>query len=152
MKKLFFTPSAAFLLILLLVLESCTQKPVYEETIKLTNSTWERFDIKKISFPVDEEDKTYCIQVIMKTNPSFAYDEFPIYVILTTPSGEERMREISVKIDKTSNSRSNQGSTTLWKEITISNKGTCKLSIESLIPKHETPGLDEISIVVNQVD
>ncbi len=152
MKKLFFTPYAAFLLVILLVLESCTQKPVYEQTIKLTNSTWERFDIKKVSFPVDQEDKTYSIQVTMKTTPSFTYEEFPIYVILTTPSGEERMREISVKIDKTSNSGLNQGSTTLWKEITISKKGTCKLSFENLIPKYETPGLDEISIVVNQVD
>ncbi len=129
---------------------SCSQKPFFQETIILKNSIWERFDIKSISFPIEKENETYTINLKMKTNASFAYDEYPVYVILTTPAGEERMREVTLKINKISGSTINEGSTILWKDISIANKGKCKITIENQIPKYETPGVEWMSIEVEQ--
>jgi len=133
---------------------SCKQKPLFVEVSKMKNSTWDRFVLKNFSFPIQEEGKTYNISLELKTNADFAYDELPIYVILTSPSGEERMRDIIVKV-KENNQFIGQkkdnfwiSSSTLWKEIILSEKGQCKISIENMLPRVETAGIEEISIVV----
>lgn len=145
-KKLF----SGLLLISLLITLSCSVKPFYEEVTKFKNATWDRFTIKIFTFPIQEEGKTYSISLKLKTDSTFLYEEFPVYVILTTPGGEERMRDVILKAAKNSTSASNENTTLLWKEITIADKGICKISIENQIPKIETSGVEELKIVVTE--
>jgi hypothetical protein len=66
------------------------------------------------------------------------------------------MREINIPIRENGKmlgepkEKSFEVKTILWKEILFSDKGNCKISIENIIPKIQTEGIDEIGIVVTK--
>jgi hypothetical protein len=86
----------------------------------------------------------------------FPYDDLRFYVILTTPSGEERMREVTIPVRDNGKmigmptGKIYENSIVLWKDISFTDKGKCKISIENLIPKIQTEGIDEIGVVVTK--
>ena len=135
---------------------SCNRGPVFEKYLKMKNSIWDRFDQKFFEFPVEGTGKSYDITFVIRNNVQFQYDDMPVYVILTTPSGEERMREVSVPVRKNGkmiglqNLNSFESRTILWRNINIADKGKCKISIENMIPKIQTEGIDEIGILVTR--
>jgi len=122
----------------------------------MKNTTWDRFDIKQFEIPINEEAKSYDIQVVVRCTEQFQYDNLPFYVILTTPSGEERMREVNVlvrdngKMITQPNSTKSEARLILWKGINMADKGNCKITLENMIPKIQTEGIDEIGIVVTE--
>ncbi len=149
---LFFTMAIFFV--------SCNRssKPVYEKYLKMKNSTWDRFDIKDFKIPVTEAAKTYEITVVVRCNEKFQYDGLPFYVIITTPSGEERMREVTVPVRDNSKlitepeGTRSESRLVLWKSINIADKGNCKITLENMIPKIQTEGIEEIGIVVTEAE
>ena len=135
---------------------SCSRGPVYEHYVKMQNTTWDRFDIKKFEIPVTEAAQSYDITAVVRCTESFQYDNLPFYAIITTPSGEERMREINVPVrengklitdPKTSKSESR---IVLWRKISMTDAGNCTITLENMIPKIQTEGIDEIGIVVEK--
>ena len=146
-------------IIILFALALCTTScdktgPVYEKYLKMKNSTWDRFDQKYFEIPIDDVTKSFDITFIVRTTGKLAYDEIPFYLILTTPAGEERIREIKIPIRENDKMigelKGNVYETrvVLWQDLSISVKGNCKVSVENLIPKIQTEGIDEIGIVV----
>jgi len=133
---------------------SCDHGPVYEKYLKMKNSTWDRFDQKYFEIPVDDASNSFDITFIIRVTSKLAYDEIPFYVILTTPAGEERIREIKIQVRENGKIVGKQTGAAyetrveLWKDLSITGKGNCKISIENLIPKIQTEGIDEIGIVV----
>ncbi len=148
------------LLILLLfaisaITVSCGKEgPVYEKYLKMKNSTWDRFDQKYFEIPIDDVTESYDMTFVVRTTGKLAYDEIPFYLILTTPAGEERIREIKIPVRENGKMigelKGNVYETrvVLWQDLSISVKGNCKVSVENLIPKIQTEGIDEIGIVV----
>ena len=135
---------------------SCDRGPVFEHYLKMKNSVWDRFDIKQIDIPVDKVPINYDITVVAHCTEKFQYDELPFYVILTTPSGEERMREVTVPVrekgklildPKTGKA---EVRLILWKGLNMAEKGNCKITFENMIPKIQTEGIDEIGVVVTK--
>ncbi len=146
-----------FLFAIALFTVSCNKEgPIYEKYLKMKNSTWDRFDQKYFEIPIDDLSKSYDITFVVRTTSKLAYDEIPFYIILTTPAGEERIREIKIPIrenDKmTGQLKGNvyENCVILWQDINLSVKGNCKVSVENLIPKIQTEGIDEIGIVVEK--
>jgi len=143
-----------FILLFLGFAISCDRGPVYQNYLKMKNSIWDRFDQKFFEIPIEKPGKTYNITFFAKTTADFIYDGLPVYVILTSPSGEERMREVTIKIRaKGSFTGVKTGElwearTTLWESLGVADIGKCKISIENLIPKIQTQGIDGIGIVV----
>jgi gliding motility-associated lipoprotein GldH len=135
---------------------SCNQGPVFEKYTKMKDATWDRFSMKLLEFPVQEADKSYDISLVVRNTAGFQYDKLPVYIIFTTPSGEERMREVNIAIRENGKmlgiAKNNhfEVTTVLWKEINLADKGNCKISIENIIPKIQTIGIDEIGIVVTK--
>jgi gliding motility-associated lipoprotein GldH len=135
---------------------SCNNGPVFEKYLKMKDSVWDRFSMKIFEIPIEDVGKNYDISLIVRNTDKFEYDKLPVYVILTTPSGEERMREINIPIRENGKmlgepkEKSFEVKTILWKEILFSDKGNCKISIENIIPKIQTEGIDEIGIVVTK--
>ncbi len=135
-------------------LVSCKRGPVYEKSQKMKNSTWDRFDNKFFEIPIEDAGKTYDITFVTHCAEPFPYDELPFYVILTTPSGEERMREVKVpvrdngKLIKESKDGNPEARMVLWSNISMAEKGKCKISIENMIPIIQTEGIDDIGIVI----
>jgi gliding motility-associated lipoprotein GldH len=130
--------------------------PVYEKYLKMKNTTWDRFDIKQFEIPVEEAAQNYDITAVVRCSEQFQYDNLPFYVILTTPSGEERMREVTIpvrengKITNDPKTMKPESRLVLWSSINIADKGQCKITLENMIPKFQTEGIDEIGIVVTK--
>jgi gliding motility-associated lipoprotein GldH len=141
---------------MLVLLPACNKGPVFEKYLKMKDATWDRFSMKLFEIPVEDEGESYDIILSIRNTAGFQYDKLPVYVILTTPSGEERMREINIPIRENgkmlgeAKSGSFEIKTVLWKEINLADKGKCKISIENIIPKIQTEGIDEIGIVVTK--
>jgi gliding motility-associated lipoprotein GldH len=144
------------LLTIILFTISCDRGPVYEKYQKMKNSTWDRFDPKLFEIPVEDPAKNFDINFVVRITNKLVYDELPFYIILTTPAGEERIREIKIPVRENGKMigelKGNiyEASIELWKEINIAEKGKCKISIENMIPKIQTEGIDEIGIVVTK--
>jgi gliding motility-associated lipoprotein GldH len=135
---------------------SCDRGPVYENYLKMKNTVWDRFDIKQFDIPIAKPAKSYDITVVVKCTDQFTYDNLPFYVIITTPSGEERMREVNVpvrengKLITAPDGTNAEARMLLWKNISMADKGNCKITLENMIPKIQTEGIDEIGIVVTE--
>jgi len=142
------------LLSVTILFSSCDRGPLYENYQKMKNSTWDRFDNKFFEIPVEDATTKFDITFVVHCNEKFVYDNLPFYVILTTPSGEERMREVTVPVKENGKlildpeSKKSEARIVLWKNINLAAKGKCKLSIENMIPKIQTEGIDEIGIIV----
>jgi len=141
---------------IILIFSSCNKGPVFEKYLKMKNVTWDRFDIKQFDFPVAEAGKSYDITVIVRCTDQFQYDDLPFYAILTTPSGEERMREVTVPVRENgklildSKTAKTESRMVLWKSINMADPGKCKITLENMIPKIQTEGIDEIGMVVTK--
>lgn len=135
---------------------SCEKGPVFEKYLKLTNSTWDRFDIKQIEIPIKEVAVSYDITMIVRCTEQIKSDKLPLYVILTSPKGEESIREISMPVRENGKLIAEPKETKaesrliLWKSFSMADKGKYKITIENLIPKIQTEGIDEVGIVVTK--
>lgn len=144
-----------FLLISLLAFSACKSEPVYQNSCEMKGNTWSRFDNKTFEIPIAEGGKSYAIFLTLKRTADFPYDEFPVFATLKTPAGEERTKEFNFKLreyiktgDEVKDSLSYE--LPLWKELFISDKGKCTLTIENIIPKIETPGIASVGILVKK--
>jgi len=143
-------------LLILISLVSCSRGPVFEKYFTFQNNTWDRFNQIHFNFPVEDTESVYTISLILKPSRDFEYPSMPVYIILQTPSGEERMDEVKVQVKQgntfieTEKDQPLLYKTVLWKELTITEKGNCKLSIENMVPKIQTLGLEQIGILVEK--
>jgi gliding motility-associated lipoprotein GldH len=144
------------ILIILIALTACKSEPAYEQLHTFKGNTWNRFDNQVFEIPVNETGKTYDIFLTMKRTAEYAYEDLPVNVVLQTPSGEERIHEFTFKL---SENLKNPDSDTadsltaqfeLWKEILLSDKGKCTITIENLIPKIATPGIVSVGIIMKK--
>ncbi len=148
--------STFLFLLFAIAFTSCNKGPVSETYLAIKNSTWDRFDIKQFDIPVAEPAQTYDITLVVRCNEKFQYDKLPVYAIITTPSGEERMREVNVLVRENGKmitqpeSTNSEARLILWKGINMGDKGTCKITLENMIPKIQTDGINELGIVVTK--
>lgn len=152
---LFIITGALFLLLSCPVFHSCKRHNIYHSEQMIKNQVWNRFDKKVFEIPVNQAGDVYDFTLTMGNTDQFPYDEMQVYAILTTPSGEERMREASIKVKGSSMTGEPTGGTwlsktSLWKAVKIEKKGKCILTIENLVPKYDTPGIDRIGIEVTR--
>lgn len=143
-------------LLLIISMVACNRGPVYQSTHTFKNAAWDRFDIIKFTIPVHEEGDAYDIYFTLKHTEAFTDLVFPVYLIMNTPSGEERMREITLKTNRNESTGEVQADSTrliripVWKGLSVSEKGDCILSVENIYPKIQTLGIEQIGIVVEK--
>jgi gliding motility-associated lipoprotein GldH len=145
-------------LTLAIALISCNQNngPAYEKYLKMKDNTWDRFDQKLFEIPGQEVEKSFDITLVIRHAAQFPYDKLPVYIILTTPAGLEQIRETSIPVRENGKMSSDStGSvreirTLLWENVSLAEKGKYKISIENMIPKIQTEGIDDIGIVVTE--
>lgn len=138
----------------LLVLVSCNSSgPVFEKYFAFENNSWDRFKQVLFNVAIEKTDIEYDISLLLKPTKDFPYDDMPVYVIMNTPSGEERMSEVKVHVKQNGafigaeEGKPVVVKAALWKALQITDKGTCKISIENMVPKIQTPGITAIGIV-----
>lgn len=144
-----------FLLFSLLL--ACKPGGKYELKNSFTNDTWDRFNKLLFEMPKELKPGSYDISLVLKHTDALECDEFTVYVILDTPSGEERMNEVPIKIrdnNKSYGTKEKDGYYTitqkLWEGINISDTGACTISVENLNPKYQTPGIHEVAVIMEK--
>ncbi|MCX6242895.1 MAG: hypothetical protein NTX43_13920 [Bacteroidetes bacterium] len=145
------------LLIILMFLTSCGHEKPAEQSIAFPNKSWQRYNILNFKFPVTETNRSYDIILELRCNKSFDYDNLPINMVISTPSGEERIREYHVQIKDKNGSFTGaiKGDTCLTRlvlkrKLYCSSKGLMKVEIENLNPKMETEGIFSVNLILIQ--
>lgn len=139
--------------LLLMALVACNHEPSLTKISQFDHQTWNRFHIKNFVLPIPDKGKKYDIALQMQFAPGFAYDEMPVYVTLKTPSGEERMREITIQVRKggrfagTPMGQNSLVEKVIWRSIAISDTGSCRLSVENMVPYYDTQGIVDLRAV-----
>ncbi len=109
---------------------------------------WHRFDKLSFDMQIANVKNNYSISAIIKHSPDMEYDRIPLHIIMTYPSGEERIWEQIIKIrDKDGNLNGVLKDGVVDLEVVIRSKlafnetGKIKLLVEQIIPKYDTPGI-----------
>lgn len=143
---------------LLLMLSACQPDKEYKLNHTFENNTWDRFNKLQFEMPGDINPGNYDIIFTVRFQEDFQYDRFPIYVTLNTSSGEERMNEIELKVKDngkyygTEENGLHVISLKLWEELHIADTGINTITIENLIPKVQTTGVNDVSVVMQKVE
>jgi gliding motility-associated lipoprotein GldH len=145
----------AFNSILLAFLLSCTG--LKHDEVRLYHSfesrSWNRFQVLTFKYPVTEPGKTFDISLFGNFSKEYEYGSLEFNMVLTSPSGEERIREYHLDVkDKNGaflgvfKGDTCNLSVSLKKGLKISRRGMLKIEIENLIPRVETTGLFGVGI------
>lgn len=147
------------LFFLFIMASSCQRGKIYQEYYKFDNYTWQRFDKVKFEIPVEEDGFSGDIVFTVRHITQYPYPNLPIYIILNTPSGEERIIEKDIKLKDPDGKF--KGSVAgdlwdfeevLWPSFYFSETGVYTIEIENLIPKMGIAGLMDIGIYVKKRD
>lgn len=81
-----------------LIISSCTQKPIFEETIYFPKQGWNRFGTLEFEFEIKKPDKSY--DIILKTHltEEFESTTLPLYYSIDYPNGELRSSSQFIKV------------------------------------------------------
>ena len=148
-----------FLALLLLMTTSCQKKKVYQERHKFENYTWQRFDKITFNIPIEKNGTTGDIVLTIRHITQYPYPNLPMYIILNTPSGEERILEKDIRLlDLDGNFKGEVAGDlwdveeTLWPGFNFTEAGSYTIELENLIPKMGIPGLVDVGIYVKKGD
>jgi gliding motility-associated lipoprotein GldH len=137
----------SFLAILLLFFSSCKNDKDYTMYYPLENQTWKRFNVLQYEIPVKATKGVYDVVFFARVTKNYEWDYLDFNMVMTTPSGEERIKEYRMSIKnkngsfiRTFTNDSCEYTFNLKRGITL-NKGTLILQIENLIPRLETKAI-----------
>ncbi len=144
--------------ILLTLAFSCQKGIIYKEYHKFDNYTWKRFDKVSFSIAVEHPGTTADIVLTIRHITQYPYDNLPVNIILTTPSGEERIIEKDIRLkDENGEFKGDVAGDLwdveeiLWKDFYFTEVGTYKMELENLVPKMGIPGLADIGVYLKKM-
>lgn len=147
-----------YLLFFMCVIISCDNQKVFEEYQKFEKQSWHRFNILKFTVPVNDIQKPFKIDLIIRHLPEFRIKELPVNMTLYLPSGEIRTAEHILEFT-TDNGESLSKclgdlcdiSFVLREEILFQETGTIRIEIENKWPKLELPGILEVGLILKKL-
>jgi gliding motility-associated lipoprotein GldH len=142
-----------YCLFLIFILYGCKKNNEIIRYHKFNNQTWNRFDKIMFDIPVLDIEKRYDVFFFANHTKEYAFDNLEINMIMTTPSGEERIKEYRFLLkDKTGgftgncNQDSCTASVTLKKGLRMDKKGMLRIEIETLVPRIQIHSLLGVGI------
>ena len=124
---------------------------------KFKDQTWQRFNILHFEIPVRASENNYNVSLFIRHTTEFEFDALDFNMIMTTPSGEERIKEYHMDIrNKTGGffgqctNDSCEVTVALKKDIKLT-KGILNLELENLIPRLQTKGLLGLGIRLHPI-
>jgi hypothetical protein len=113
---------------------------------------WRRFDNPVIDFEIATPGIFYDMYLELDFDTSQAPENFQITVIMYTPSGEMRSRDIQLDFSSDKNKNTPPGNlrVVLRKDFAFSDKGNCKFEIENRSTKIVTPGMKSIGVLMEK--
>ena len=142
MKKLLYKYS-----LILLIVAGCSVNNSNDLNHEFKDDIWKRFENPVMEMEISSPGIVYDMWVAIDFEPGAAPNSIPITIIMTTPSGEVRSRDLhfnfhSIQGQEESGTRVK----ILRKGFAFTKKGVCTFEIENRSQKIETPGMKGIRI------
>jgi gliding motility-associated lipoprotein GldH len=141
-----------------LLFAACGRDKTAELYHRFPDGIWARFNLLSFEMPVEKPGE-YDISFFARFNREFQYDKLGFNMVMTTPSGEERINEYKLEVRSKSGDfciscigDSCEGGVSLKKGIRLDKPGILKIEIENLTPKMVTEGILGAGIRVNPSD
>jgi gliding motility-associated lipoprotein GldH len=129
-------------LFIVLVFSGCKKNNEIITYHKFTNQTWNRFEKINFNIPILNIAKPYDIYFFANHTKDYEFDNLRFNMIMTTPSGEERIKEYKFLVKNSTGNfigNCNQDSCTesivLRKGLQFDKKGMLRIEIETLVPR-----------------
>ncbi len=137
----------------LLLLSGCKKDNEIIRYHKFNDRIWNRYDKIMFDIPVLDTEKRYDVIFFANHTRDYEFDNLEFNMIMTTPSGEERIKEYRFLLkDKTGgftgicNQDSCTASIALKKGLRLEKKGMLRIEIETLVPRLQINALLGIGI------
>ena len=135
-------------IIIVLFLAGCGNGVNISEHYSFPNEIWQRFKNPIIEASISHPGVKYIMYVELEYDASLAPAQLPVTVIMKTPSGEIRSRNINLKPDPDQNIIR----VTLRKDFAFTEKGICSFEIENRSQYVETQGMKRIGVIMEAMD
>ncbi len=120
----------------------CHREKLSEYYFQCKNQTWPRFNKITFLIPIKKGKEQYNIYLFANMTRDYSYKNLDFNLILTTPSGEERIMEYN--IEDVSINREN--GIELKSDLYLSKAGILSLELENLMPVINLKGISGIGI------
>jgi gliding motility-associated lipoprotein GldH len=135
-------------LLTLLILSSCSKDKDYVIYHRFPDHSWYRYNILQFEIPIEPSKESYDVYFFAVHSRKYSFENLDFNMIMTTPDGEERIREYHFPIRRKNGGFIGEfsgdtcsASIPLKKEIYFSSKGVLKIEIENLVPRLEIKGI-----------
>ena len=142
-----------FVLSTLFIFAGCKKNNDIISYHKFKDHTWNRFEKIRFEIPILDISKPYDVYFFANHTPAYEFDNLNFNMIMTTPAGEERIKEYTFAIKYRTGSftgtcvqDSCTASVALKKGLYMEKKGMLKIEIEALVPRLEIKALSGIGI------
>jgi gliding motility-associated lipoprotein GldH len=143
--------------LLLFVVFGCSDNKEVMVYHKFKDQTWSRFDLLHFDIPVNAPEKNHDVSLFIHHTADYEFDNLDFNMIMTTPSGEERIKEYHIDIRRKDGGfigqctkDSCEVSVVLKKGLKLT-KGILILEIENLVPRMQIKGLLGLGIRLQPV-
>ena len=140
-------------LLILLLFSGCKKNNAIIRYHKFNDQTWNRFEKLRFDFPVMDIDKHYDVYFFANHTKDYEFDNLEFNMIMTTPSGEERIKEYKFLLKNKTGGFTGKccqdsctASIALKQDLRIEKKGMLRIEIETLVPRLQVNALLGVGI------
>ncbi|RLD52263.1 MAG: hypothetical protein DRI97_14690 [Bacteroidetes bacterium] len=133
-------------ILIIVLLMGCNSDNIIHSYYSFPEQNWKRFDNPIIEIDINKPGIFYDMWIELDYDVSKTLDEFLITVIMSTPSGEIRSRNLTLDMA----TGDGKIRVILRKDFAFSEKGPCTFEIENRSQNIETKGLKRIGIVLEK--
>jgi gliding motility-associated lipoprotein GldH len=140
-------------LLILLLFSGCKKNNEIIRYHKFNDQIWNRFEKLRFDIPIMDIDKRYDVYFFANHTKDYEFDNLEFNMIMTTPSGEERIKEYKFLLkNKTGGFTGNcsrdscTASIALKKGLRMGKKGMLRIEIETLVPRLQVNALLGVGI------
>lgn len=144
-------------LVLLVLLFSCTSKPLFVQVYQLPDATWNRFNSLRFEMLV-EKPGDFDVSIVVKHDATYAYSNLSLDLSYFSSDGESRTRPHNLNLMNESGVFSGIQSKDGIYEFTyeafnalnIQKSGTISFEIDNVMPVFDLKGIHEVGITVRK--
>jgi hypothetical protein len=130
---------------------SCSPSGKYIDTYTFPEGKWERFTNPFLRFQVENPGIYYDMFLELNFDPSQKPEDFNMTVIMTTPGGEVRSRDLETNFGSAEVNEDNAVIRLLIRrEYAFSEKGECTFEIENRASRMSFPGMNNLRIIIEK--
>lgn len=138
-------------LLLIFIFQACTPGNKYRASYDFPGEVWKRFENPTLQFDIGDPGTYYDMFFQINYDPAVDLKNFAVTVIMTTPSGEERSRDLDLDFSQGKKAGGHSELTAvLRRDYAFADKGKCYFEIENRSSEMNTRGIKNVGIFMQK--